>query len=224
MQTLLMITNRSCHDDLATELAALGFNVNRREEFDPDEALNCHAIIVDLEFSSSVYSDMVRTIRDQTDRPLIVLSGDGGVTECVVALELGADTYVRKPVTAQEMAARIRAMLRRFAAPKKTSNGSVLSSGDIELDPSSRTVRLAGAPIHLTAVEFDLLKILMASAGKLVTREVISRTVFRRTSARSRSIDVHMSGLRKKLGDQVDGTDRIRTIRGYGYIYENVDH
>jgi len=224
MQTLLMIKNQSCQDDLAAQLATFGFNVDCLDEFDSGAAENCHAIIVDLECNLAAYTDTIRTIRAQTDHPLVVLSGDGGVTECVVALELGADTYIRKPVVVQELAARIRALLRRVTESAKPAEDTVLRTGDVELDPNSRIVRLAGSPVHLTAVEFDLLNVLMASAGKLVTRDAISRTVFRRVSARSRSIDVHMSGLRKKLGDQHDGTVRIRTVRGYGYIFMNGDH
>ena len=146
------------------------------------------------------------------------------VAECVVALEMGADDYVRKPVDDLELLARMKAILRRSSAERSTEalSQSLLVVEDVELHVMSRVAKKSGKLLDLTAVEFDLLKLLMESTGDVVTREVIAREVFRRRSAAcNRSIDVHMSGLRKKLGLRGDESARIRTIRGFGYVYTN---
>ena len=155
-----------------------------------------------------------------------------------MGLEWGADDYLAKPHSPRELVARIRATLRRVqmdrsSAPEITVPGSTppephtgehLSVGDVEWDSVTRSVRVAGELIELTAAEFDLLGILLRRAGQVVTREVISREVFHRPLlAYDRSLDVHISNLRRKLdgpsGASETVSERLKTVRGSGYIF-----
>jgi two-component system response regulator CpxR len=144
---------------------------------------------------------------------------------------MGADDYLAKPFNPRELAARLRAIQRR-TRPVSSSPSSphaalsslevkrVLTVGDVELNPRARVVKRAGDEVILTSVEFALLEILMKAAGHIVSREDLStQGLGRRLSQSDRSIDVHVSNLRKKLGAAPDGRDRIKTVRGFGYQY-----
>lgn len=154
--------------------------------------------------------------------PVLMLTARGDEVDRIVGLEIGADDYLPKPCNPREMVARIRAILRRT----RSGDTPVLPAqrhlrvGDVALDPTARVAHLAGAPLDLTSLEFDLLKILLAEAGQVVRREAISQQVFgRKLLPFDRSIDTHISNLRKKLGPHPDGMDRIKTVRGMGYVY-----
>jgi two-component system response regulator CpxR len=137
-------------------------------------------------------------------------------------LEIGADDYLPKPFNPRELTARIRAILRRtrFDEPGDQPTSKKLSVGDVELDGGTRAVFRAGEHVELTAVEFDLLEKLLRAAGQIITREELSKDVLGRSSSPfDRSIDMHISNLRKKLGHQFGPTERIKTVRGVGYIY-----
>jgi two-component system, OmpR family, response regulator CpxR len=133
-----------------------------------------------------------------------------------------------KPFNPRELAARIRAILRR-AKPQPPELAPQLPEpmllGDLELDHAARVVRRGGEPVNLTTVEFQLLEVLLRAAGQVVTREVLVRDVLgREFSPFDRSIDVHVSNLRKKLGPHPDGTERIKGVRGFGYLYAVSNH
>jgi two-component system response regulator CpxR len=148
---------------------------------------------------------------------------------------MGADDYLAKPFNPRELAARLRAIQRRVRQLPSSSSSSmppaglasslpesksVLTVGDVELNPRARVVKRGGDEVVLTSVEFALLEILMKAAGHIVTREDLStQGLGRRLSQSDRSIDVHVSNLRKKLGAAPDGGDRIKTVRGFGYQY-----
>jgi DNA-binding response OmpR family regulator len=144
----------------------------------------------------------------------------------IVGLEMGADDYLQKPFNPRELIARIRAILRRarvetgeLAAQAQPERVSV---GDVDLDKGTRIVMRGGEQVALTSVEFDLLESLMRSAGRIVSREELVKTILGRNfTPYDRSIDTHVSNLRKKLGHYLDGVERIKTIRGVGYIYAN---
>ncbi len=159
-------------------------------------------------------------IREASRVPVIMLTARGEEVDRIVGLEMGADDYLPKPFNPRELAARIRAVLRRIDRPQGEGAGEVLTVGDLTLDLGARTARRDGTEIQLTGVEFSLLEVLVRRAGSVVERDELSRQVLgRRASAFDRSLDVHLSNLRKKLGARPDGTERIKTVRGVGYQY-----
>ncbi|HJU57038.1 MAG TPA: response regulator transcription factor [Pyrinomonadaceae bacterium] len=168
--------------------------------------------------------EVLRRIRARSRLPVVMLTARGLDVDRIVGLELGADDYLPKPFNPRELVARINAVLRRARpdAPEEKTERETLSVGDVEMDNRTRTVRREGRVVELTAVEYDLLKRLLAAPGRVVTREELVRDVLHRNlSPFDRSIDMHVSNLRKKLGHQVGGTEteRIKTVRGVGYIY-----
>ncbi|HEY6331413.1 MAG TPA: response regulator transcription factor [Blastocatellia bacterium] len=183
-----------------------------------------HALIVlDVMLPGINGFEVLRRIRSDSRIPILMLTARGDDVDRIVGLEMGADDYLPKPFNPRELVARIRAILRRStedAGKQVPEEPDLISISDIELDKSTRVVRRAGEPVTLTVVEFDLLEILMKSAGRIVTREELVRTVLgREFSPYDRSIDTHLSNLRKKLGGSPDAPERIKTIRGIGYIF-----
>src|SRR5215471_8356816 len=162
--------------------------------------------------------DVLRRIRQQVRTPVLMLTARGDTYDRIRGLEMGADDYLPKPFDPAELVARIRAILRRSAPQRTVSAG--IRVGDIELDGGSRTVRRAGTPLDLTTVEFDLLAALMRVAGSTVSREDLVRNVLgREFSPFDRSIDTHVCNLRRKLGPPANGGERIKGVRGAGYLY-----
>ncbi len=154
--------------------------------------------------------------------PVLMLTARGDDVDRIVGLELGADDYLPKPFNPRELSARIHAILRRAQPPQ--SAREKLRCNDIELYAAARSVRRAGEVVELTAVEFDVLALLMKNAGNVVTRdEMASRVLDRKLLAYDRSIDMHVSNLRKKLGPAPGGGDRIKSIRSVGYILINYE-
>jgi len=165
--------------------------------------------------------DVLRNLRAESKLPVIMLTARGDDMERIVGLEIGADDYLPKPFNPRELAARLRAILRRTVAADENADGSERIEVDgIVLSPAARTVTLDGAEINLTSVEFGLLYELLKEAGKVVKKEDVSESVLERSlSPYDRSLDMHISNLRKKLGARADGSERIKTIRSVGYIY-----
>ena len=163
--------------------------------------------------------DVLRRIRDSSNIPVLLLTARGEDVDRIVGLEIGADDYLPKPFNPRELVARIRAVLRR-TQPGDEALANIIRVGDIELDPATRTVLRAGKPIELTSVEFSLLEVLLREAGKVVSREHLVNVVLsRKFSPFDRSIDMHVSKVRKKLGDTEDGSGRIKTVRSVGYLF-----
>jgi two-component system, OmpR family, response regulator CpxR len=167
--------------------------------------------------------DVLRRIRATSRIPVLLLTARGQDVDRIVGLEIGADDYLPKPFNPRELVARIRAVLRRTKSAGESSGDpvpDVVRVGDIELDPATRTVRQKGIEIELTSVEFNLLQALLREAGRVVTRENLVDTVLsRKFSPFDRSIDMHVSKVRKKLGDSEEGSEHIKTVRGVGYIF-----
>jgi len=161
---------------------------------------------------------VLRRIRQRSHIPVLMLTARGDTRDRVRGLEMGADDYLPKPFEPAELVARIRAILRRSAPQRPGSAAMALE--DIELDAGSRTVRRNGALVDLTTVEFDLLAALMRVAGSTVSRQDLVRNVLGRDfSPFDRSIDTHVCNLRRKLGPLEDGGERIKGVRGAGYLY-----
>jgi two-component system, OmpR family, response regulator CpxR len=163
--------------------------------------------------------DVLRRIRDTSKLPVLLLTARGEDVDRIVGLEIGADDYLPKPFNPRELVARIRAVLRRTQGQGEATVPDVIRVGDVELDPATRTVHHQGKPVELTSVEFGLLQVLLREAGRVVTREaLVDEVLGRKFSPFDRSIDMHVSKIRKKLGDSDNG-DHIKTIRGTGYIF-----
>jgi two-component system response regulator CpxR len=177
-------------------------------------------IVLDIMLPGMNGLDVLRNLRKQSRIPVLILTARGDDVDRIVGLEIGADDYLPKPFNPRELMARVRAILRRAHAEPQGGSGDKVAVGDVELDPASRVVRRAGDPVELTSVEFALLEALMRAAGQVVTREQLAQNVLgRRFMPYDRSIDVHVSKLRRKLGDQSADAERIKTIRGVGYVF-----
>jgi DNA-binding response OmpR family regulator len=157
--------------------------------------------------------EALRRIRQASRVPVIMLTARGDDVDRIIGLELGADDYVAKPCTPRELAARLRAILRRVQ-PHGDNAGPLTVSG-LALWPEKRRVEWQGRPIELTSMEFNLLEVLMRNAGRVVSKKDLSEQALGRPLARfERSVDVHLSSIRQKLGD---AAALIRTVRGQGY-------
>jgi two-component system, OmpR family, response regulator CpxR len=185
------------------------------------------AVVLDVMLPGSNGFEVLRQIRSQSAIPVLMLTARGEEVDRIVGLEIGADDYLPKPFNPRELVARIRAILRRTNPTRLPGSGTVgkpLAIGDVLMDSGARTVKRAGVPIELTSVEFSILEILLRSAGSIVTREdLYKRVLDRDLSPYDRSIDMHISNLRKKLGHTIGKIERIKTIRSTGYVYAVVD-
>jgi len=167
---------------------------------------------------------VLQNIRTKIDTPVLMLTARGDDVDRIIGLEMGADDYLSKPFNPRELLARIHAILRRMQLlrPEEASGVAVTryKVDDVELNYSARVALRAGVPVELTAVEFSILDILIKNASLLVTRDELSKEVLGRPlSPYDRSVDVHVSHLRKKLRSGDGRTERIKSIRGAGYIY-----
>jgi two-component system response regulator CpxR len=181
-----------------------------------------HALVVlDIMLPGMNGLDVLRKLRAHSRIPVLILTARGDDVDRIVGLEIGADDYLAKPFNPRELMARIRAILRRTQLlPPGASALEKVAVGDVDVDPAARVVCRGGEPVELTSVEFSLLEMLLRSAGQVVTREQIAHDVLgRQFFPYDRSIDMHVSKLRRKLGDAPSGGDRIKTIRGVGYVY-----
>ncbi|MCD6580378.1 MAG: response regulator transcription factor [Desulfuromusa sp.] len=181
-------------------------------------------VILDVMLPEMNGFDVLRKIRKDSEVPVIMLTARGDDIDRIVGLELGADDYLPKPFNPRELVARIRAIQRRTEATgmqqPQEGKPAELKVGDVVLCTTNRTVKRNGENIDLTSVEFNLLEVLLSRAGEVISREDLAEKVLgRRLSAYDRSIDVHVSAVRKKLGHYAGDTERIRTIRSVGYLY-----
>jgi two-component system response regulator CpxR len=166
--------------------------------------------------------DVLRSIRASSHIPVLMLTARGDEVDRIVGLELGADDYLSKPFNPRELVARIRAVLRRTQPEARATGDRTdrLTVDDVVVDLGRRVVRRGGAAVELTAVEFALLELLMRAAGTVVRRDDLARGALGRNLLPfDRSIDVHVSRVRKKLGPRPDGGERISTLRAVGYLY-----
>jgi two-component system response regulator CpxR len=184
---------------------------------------NHELIVLDVMLPDKKGFDVLKEIRTHVRTPVLMLTAKGDEFDRVLGLELGADDYLPKPFSPRELIARISAILRRSGWQSESNTASrppVMHSGDIHLDLAARTVLKAGEPVRLTSAEFDLLRAFFEAPGQVLTREaLVEKVLDRKFSPFDRSVDLHISNLRRKLGPQNDGTERIRSVRGIGYLY-----
>ena len=175
------------------------------------------AVVLDVMLPGMDGNEVLRRIRQSSAVPVIMLTAKGGDVDRVVGLEMGADDYVAKPYYPRELVARLRAVLRRQREPQAPASEQ-LKSGRLELSPGKREVTWKDAAFELTTTEFDMLECLMRGGEMVSSKEELSLKVLGRPrEIYDRSVDVHVSNLRKKLAQASEGALEIETIRGVGY-------
>ena len=211
--------------ELASEyLSFEGFAVETvtRGEAGIERALNgsCDLAVLDVMMPGLNGFEVLKRIRAGSALPVLMLTARGEDIDRIIGLELGVDDYLPKPYNPRELVARIRAILRRAQAEQTATAATRLIVGDVTLDEGSYQVTCAGEPVHLTTVEFDLLRALLNAAGRVLSREVLYETVLEREfTPFDRVIDNHVSNLRRKLGNDAQGHERIKTLRNAGYLF-----
>ena len=187
------------------------------EALESAELLDPDLVLLDLNLPDGDGSDVCRSLRSDSDVPIVMLTARGTEMDRVLGLELGADDYVVKPFSSRELISRIRAVLRRPRADGR-EQGEPIVVGALEIDPAARSVRLAGEPVALARKEFDLLAELARHAGKVVTREDLMARVWDvNWFGSTKTLDVHIRTLRRKLGDDSANPRFIETVRGVGF-------
>jgi len=180
-------------------------------------------IVLDVMLPEMKGFEVLRRVRSQSRTPILMLTARGDDQDRILGLEMGADDYLPKPFNPRELSARIEAVLRRVRPEPDTlpsGFGERIVLEDVELDKAARVARRSGSPLDLTTVEFDLLEVFLKSAGLVLSREeMVPAVLGREFSPFDRSIDTHVSNLRKKLGSLPDGSERIKGVRGIGYLY-----
>ncbi len=179
---------------------------------------DCQLVVLDVMMPGMSGIDTLRMIRSESAIPVIMLTARGDDTDRIIGLELGADDYVPKPCTPRELVARIRAILRRFQAASQGEQPIIYSVGALSVRPEQRLAEWDGHPIELTSTEFSLLEMLAKNAGKPVSKKQLSERALGRPLQRfDRSVDVHLSSIRQKLGCLSDGRSCIQTVYRLGY-------
>ncbi len=179
------------------------------------------AVILDVMLPGIDGFEVLRQIRAMSNVPVLMLTALGDEADRIVGLEIGADDYLPKTFSTRELLARLRAATRRGQlSAKPSSNETQVTAADVSLDPTSRVATHGGKPLSLTALEFDLLFYLVRAAGRVLNRDQILDAISGRDyDVFDRSIDVHISSLRRKLGDDFKDPQYIRTIRSVGYMF-----
>ena len=185
---------------------------------------NYDLIVLDVMMPKKNGLDVLRELRMQSLTPVLMLTARDEDVDSIVGLELGADDYLGKPCNPRVLVAHIRSILRRAEPPRgEQENGTVpaiIHLGDIEMHTGSRTVTCRLVRIDMTSTEYSVLEVLLREAGRVVSKmELSERALGRKLSRYDRSLDMHVSNLRKKLGPLANGQERIKTVRGVGYQY-----
>lgn len=213
---------------IAERLVPEGFELDAVHQGDKGVELalagNYDVILLDVMLPVVNGFDALRLIREQSATPVLMLTARGDDIDRIVGLEMGADDYLPKPFNPRELVARIRAVLRRVRPQTHVGTKALserLAVADIVIDQKKRTASCNGVSLELTPGEFGILEVLVKRADEVVSREELSNIVLGRSlNAFDRSIDVHVSNLRKKLGPDHNGNDRIRSIRAVGYVLQ----
>jgi two-component system response regulator RegX3 len=195
-----------------------------REALELTERALPDLVLLDVMLPDGSGYDVCRRLRERSAVPIIMLTARGEETDRVVGLELGADDYVVKPFSARELVARVRAVLRRAAEAGEPKTDGVTEIGDMRIDRPRRTASFRGEELELSRKEFDLLRLLVDNAGSVVTRERLIDEVWDTNwFGSTKTLDVHVSGLRKKLGDDPSAPRFIHTVRGVGFRFAAPD-
>ena len=226
-RTILLVEDEtSITEPLAEALRSEGFDTEvagtvaqalELARRDPD------LVLLDVMLPDGSGLDVCRELRSRSQVPIIMLTARGEESDRIVGLELGADDYVVKPFSAREVVARIRAVLRRADAPEPTEDRPI-EIGCLRLDPSRREALLVGEALELSRKEFDLLHLLMRNAGSVVSRERLIDEVWDPNwFGSTKTLDVHVSGIRRKLSDDPSRPRYLHTVRGVGFRFSGAD-
>ena len=225
-QTLLMIEDDSRLADMVVDyLTHEGFDVahaaRAAEGLEWLRSRRADLVILDLMLPDASGLDVCRTIRADSDLPILMLTAKGDPTDRVVGLELGADDYLPKPFEPRELLARVRAILRRSGTGRSASG--MLRFGRLAIDRDARSVRVDDRHCELTAHQFDLLVVLAQRAGRVISREqLMDLTQGGAMDPFDRSIDVHVARIRAAIEDDPKAPRRLLTVRGSGYVFSRV--
>jgi two-component system response regulator CpxR len=226
MNRILLVDDDVGLSELLTQLLEMeGFAVN--QAYDGQEGLtkalqtDFDLILLDVMLPQLGGFEVLKGIRKRKQTPVLMLTARGDEIDRVIGLEIGADDYLPKPFNDRELIARIRAILRRAAnVEQEQSTNDAVQVGDLRLDPKRQEVYCNEQLIILTSTEFSLLLNLVANSGELVTKDSLSESVLgKKLMPFDRSLDMHLSNLRKKLPERKDSRARVKTLRGKGYIW-----
>jgi two-component system response regulator RegX3 len=224
-EILLVEDEASISEPLAVALERAGFEVTvsptAADGLAAFRKRNPDLVLLDVMLPDGDGKDVLREIRASSRTPVVMLTARGEEMDRVLGLELGADDYVTKPFSAAELVARIRAVLRRSGA---TGDGdaATLSVGDVAMNLDTHSVTRGGEAVELTVKEFELLRVLLQNAGKLVRRETLVSQVWDPNwFGSTKTVDVHVSALRRKLGDDPSSPRYVHTVRGVGFRFSS---
>jgi DNA-binding response OmpR family regulator len=226
--TILLVDDEDAVQKLlAYPLERDGFRVLQAR--DGEEALalfdgeRVDLVVLDLMLPKVDGLEVCKRLRAGSDVPIIMLTARGDELDKVLGLELGADDYITKPFSIREFRSRVRALLRRAAAPRRAQvDGEAIEAADLRIDAARRVVELRGSPVQLTYVEFELLRALASNPGRVYTREMLLQALWGDSAYREpRTIDVHVRHLREKLEREPREPEYIFTIRGVGYRFRD---
>ena len=223
-RTVLLVEDEtSITEPLAEALGREGFDTQVAgtvaESLELAARVDPDLVLLDVMLPDGSGFDVCRELRRHSQVPIIMLTARGEEADRIVGLELGADDYVVKPFSAREVVARIRAVLRRTESPTQPDEKPI-EIGEVRLDPAKREVKKDGEALELSRKEFELLRLLMQNAGSVVTREQAFEEVWETTwFGSTKTLDVHVSGLRRKLGDDSSEPRFLHTVRGVGFRF-----
>ena len=227
-QTIMVVEDEEAFvEALVVGLQREGFGVevarDGAEALSNFDAINPDIVLLDVMLPKVSGTDVCREIRKKSQVPIIMVSAKGTEIDTVVGLEVGADDYIVKPYRIRELVARVRAALRRSGAiiAGESGSGGGLSVGDVTIDPERHVVTVRGAVTKLPLKEFELLYVLMANAGRVMTRDtLIDRVWGSDYFGDTKTLDVHIKRLRSKIEVDPGSPVAILTIRGLGYKFE----
>lgn len=219
---LIIDEDTECAELLMEYLHPEGFEVHSAHDGDSGlkKALNQHfdAIILDVWLPKLNGFEVLKAIREHLDTPVLMLTAKTDDIDHIVGLEIGADDYLPKPCNPRELLSRIRAILRR--TQKIPVHKPIIEYHNIIVDCAKRLAFVAGVQLELTNAEFNILEMLIKSPGQAFSKEELTEYALgRKYTAYDRSIDVHISNLRNKLGDSASDEALIKTVRGFGYLF-----
>jgi two-component system, OmpR family, response regulator RegX3 len=222
-RTVLVVEDEeSITTPLVEALAREGFDASvartAAEALDAAREDEPDLVLLDLMLPDGSGLDVCRELRRDSRVPIIMVTARGEEADRIVGLELGADDYVTKPFSAREVVARMRAVLRRAEPTAEEEPDGAIEVGELRIDPAGRTAVLGGEPLELSRKEFDVLRLLAEEAGRVVTRERLLQEVWETSwMGSTKTLDVHVSALRKKLGDDPAEPTYLHTVRGVGF-------